>query len=191
MNQNLSDQWDVPYQNGKEFSSITGPTLDKILSYFPQNVPKTCLDIGCGTGQTSRELWHRGFSVLSIDASALAINLAQKRTHLQPPELEYQQLDIETQQLKGTYSLIFCKLVYALIKDRSAFLEKIEQLLRPAGMFVIISPSQELVPEDKRAIATDHVQALSLLEKHFSLEAYQDINMMVYICKNKPQSDLK
>jgi len=162
-------KWSRIYSQGRDFRLISSQEIDSFLAYLPANSPKTCLDIGCGTGQLSRELFHRGLTVTGIDASANAIKRAAQLTvH---PNLSYIHLDIEqatTSQLAhpASYGLITCKLVYAFIQNKPAFLEKVRGLLNPNGIFVVITPRVDDVEPDKRAIAVDD-SAIHLLEKTF------------------------
>lgn len=55
--------WSRPYDQGRDFRPISTPELDKPLSFVKPTAPKTALDIGCGTSQLTRELYHRGYTI--------------------------------------------------------------------------------------------------------------------------------
>jgi SAM-dependent methyltransferase len=62
-------------------------------SYIPP-IPCSVLDIGCGTGQTSRHLASRGRNVVAIDLSPVLIDYA--RSHSNGARIEYITADITT-----------------------------------------------------------------------------------------------
>jgi cyclopropane fatty-acyl-phospholipid synthase-like methyltransferase len=64
--------------------------------------PKTILDVGCGTGKTTVYLHKRGFEVLGIEASHLAIR------HSERPDLIRQHDLRQALDLKRYFDLIWC-----------------------------------------------------------------------------------
>lgn len=185
-NGSLAKNWDDAYVAGRDFTLISGDSITQILAYLPKGSEKTCLDIGCGTGQLSRELYHRGFKVLGVDASSEAICIAKERSIATPPsDLDYKQLDIEKSTISKRFSLITCKLVYAFIKHKSDFLEKIARTLEPNGIFVIITPLDETTPPEKQAIAVNHQRTMDELSEYFTVNSYEDNQLGVYICKHR------
>ncbi len=181
----IDPHWSKLYADNRDFTLISGNTISSVLTYFPKNKTKSCLDIGCGTGQLSRELYHRGFKVLGIDASSKAIEIARSRSIIKPPHIKYSQLDIEKDVIEGTFSLITCKLVYAFIQNKPFFLQRISKLLDPGGIFVIITPLYEDVTPEKENIAVNHEITLTELNTFFDVEHYRDSGFTVYICKVK------
>ena len=144
--------WSSYYSRGKDFRPITASALTRLLSFVDDAAPRTNLDIGCGTGQLTRELYHRGYSCFGVDVSAKAIEVARSLTVRD--ELEYRHGDIEADiinnALRQAYGLITCKFVYAFIKDKTRFLASIAQLLVDRGSFVIMTPLVGDVPSDKK-----------------------------------------
>lgn len=169
MNSTTDRHWSRYYTQGKDFKLIAAHTIDNFLHYRDPAAPKTCLDIGCGTGQLGRELWHRGYSVIGIDIAAEAIERARSLTKL-PEGLIYQHFDIEqddsTTLALQPYGLIVCKFVYAFMQDKSAFLQRVASLLDSNGIFVVITPLAEYVLPEKRDIAVGE-QELALLRQYF------------------------
>ena len=57
--------------------------LKKLFTYFRKNPQKfknkTILDIGCGMGMDSRQLYKCGFDVTAIDLTEIAIKIARER----------------------------------------------------------------------------------------------------------------
>lgn len=172
------DYWSDLYDTGRDFTLITSKSLSKVLSYADSSLAKTCLDIGSGTGQLTRELYHRGYVCGGIDISTSAVKIAQSLTVMPQDHLWYRHFDIEqddVDKLPGQqYSIITCKLVYAFIKDKPAFLQKIKRLLAPGGIFVVITPHADDTPAERRNIAVNN-NDLALLSSNFNqLALYKD-----------------
>lgn len=157
MNNTIDTHWSNYYDQGKDFTLISQQEITRFLMYADESLPKTCLDIGCGTGQLTRELYHRGYACTGVDASASAVKTAKALTIASGNQLSYIHSDFETavsnQLLNQKYSLVACKLVYAFVKDKQAFLQGVKELLAENGLFVIITPLQEDTPIEKRGIA--------------------------------------
>ena len=185
MQNDIMSHWDSYYQTEADFIYIHQPGLDRLLKHLDHALPKHCLDIGCGTGQLSRELFHRGFSVIGVDASDKAIQIAQNASVYTARGLEYYHLDFENEVVptSDTFSMITCKLVYAFITNKPAFLQKVATLLRENGVFVIITPTKEHVPPEETNIAVEVGETLAELQQHFTVSQYEFRKLTYFICK--------
>lgn len=180
--------WNKNYSNGMDYRAISQRDIDTILGYLPSTSKKNhCLDVGCGTGHLTRELWHRGFIPTGIDISENAINLAKSYTVLQGTEITYRIFDLETQDANeftnSTFELITCKLVYAFISDKVTFLTSIKKLLDENGVFVILTPLLDQVPKEKIHIAVDYNKTIAELKRFFKVETKKDDTQVMFICK--------
>ncbi len=185
---NTANDWSNYYSSGKDFVLINGHVITKILSYVDSNLAKSCLDLGCGTGQLTRELYHRGYTCLGLDMSEKAIEIAVASTN--HSGLEYRCLDFENEPgnqslLEGkTYSLVTCKLVFAFIQNKEQFLHNVKKVTDQNGVFAIITPTYTS-SKDESPIAVDYKTTLKLLEDNFSsvveVEMPKDLNC--FICK--------
>jgi tellurite methyltransferase len=103
------------------FAAVEGKpardTLLKALLLFEKESPadRLAIDLGCGSGRDTLELLARGWRVLAIDSSPLAIELLRQKVpneHL--PRLEtrvtgFEGLTLPTAQLvNASYALPFC-----------------------------------------------------------------------------------
>jgi len=167
----LDTYWSELYDSGRDFTLTTSETLTKILSFTDPSLPKTCLDIGCGTGQLTRELYHRDYQCVGVDAATSAIKIAKSLTVAPREQLNYVRLDVEQGELSElpsqSYSFITCKLVFAFIKNKPDFLMKVKELLSPGGIFVVITPHIDDVLKERRGIAIDDAE-LALLSANFN-----------------------
>ena len=166
--------------------------ITKFLSYADSEAPNTALDIGAGTGQLTRELFHRGYKCVGVEASASAVKLAKSLTVMPQDSMSYHHFDIEKDNLKdlshAPYGLITCKLVYAFIKDREAFLDRVSSILAPNGLFVVITPLPEDVPIEKQNIAVPP-EAMNILAESFDQVAlYREFGLTYFIGKPKTKT---
>lgn len=75
-----SIDWNRAYTNGVDYKRIEPSDIDRLLKGIPLARGKTLLDVGCGTGLLTREMFHRGFDVTGIDSSSEAILAARRRS---------------------------------------------------------------------------------------------------------------
>lgn len=177
------DHWNHAYLAGHDFSVLKTGHITKMLEYVHTD-NKNALDIGCGTGQLTRDLYHRGFRVTGIDLAESAVQLARSATTVGDDLLTYRQLDIErdnTDTLPFPFGLITCKNVYAFITDKPAFLQRIKQLLAADGTFLIISPLTDSVDTSRQHITVDFDTTIQELKRVFSsVKTYTDAAGLTY-----------
>ena len=75
----MTKTWNEAYTNHHDYQQLSTHQVGK-LCHVARSAPKTALDIGCGTGQLARDLYHRGYQVTGIDISTEAISQAQAST---------------------------------------------------------------------------------------------------------------
>ncbi|PSO43287.1 hypothetical protein BRC19_01330 [Candidatus Saccharibacteria bacterium QS_5_54_17] len=185
MPQETKSFWDSMYDSGRDYRFIKNQTLRQIIETADID-GNNVLDIGCGTGQLTRELYHLGFSVTGIDISPEAIKAAKSASKY----IDYREMDFESDPTgklgTGKFDLITCKLVFAFVKNPEEFIEQVKKLLRNNGAFVIITPTLEQVEEEKQAIAVNHEKTHGLLESTFaSVSYFTSDNLTVYITHPK------
>lgn len=182
----VDESWSKCYAAGRDFRMIPASSISSFLT-GSTTTNKRCLDIGCGTGHLTRELYHRGFHVIGIDASRKAIEIAQSLTMVSGEQLKYIHFDIEHDDLDALpwqpYGLITCKLVYAFIKDKQSFLRRVGQMLEREGLFVIITPIPTQVPPEKINIAVNFSHTLAELRTYFQkVNSYDRDGLTYFIC---------
>ncbi|HWZ66004.1 MAG TPA: class I SAM-dependent methyltransferase [Patescibacteria group bacterium] len=77
MQQNTDQHWSNLYDQGRDYLLASHQAISKYLERVDPPAPKTVLDIGCGTDQLTRELYHRGYRVVGVDVSTSAISTAR------------------------------------------------------------------------------------------------------------------
>lgn len=191
MNKTTDQYWSEYYEDGRDFLPTTTVDLDRFLASVSPSVSSehnTALDIGCGTGQLTRELHHRGFRVLGVDASTSAIATARRATTASKATLRYLRRDVERDGIDRTlplapYNLVTCRYVYAFIKRKRPLLAGIASVLLPGGAFVLITPLIGSVPPHKRSIAVDANETCALLAEFFSVSSYEQAGDGYYVCR--------
>ncbi len=161
--------WDQAYKEGRDYATLGASSLTFIIEKLDKESPNTALDIGCGTGQVCRDLFHRKFDAVGIDISQEAIKQAKESSGYIGRGINFSQCNAETESLpRGKYGLIICKDTYAFFKDKNAFLKSVLNIMHPNGMFVIISPSADQMPLAKKHITVDHAKTMKMLGTFFS-----------------------
>lgn len=179
----IKSYWDECYMDGRDFRILLHESITRLLSYVDSDAEKTCLDIGCGTGQLTRELIHRGYRCTGIDVSPKAIGIASSLTV--SGKARYVCLDIEqdTWQLLRQYGLITCKYVYAFISNKRSFLQEVAKHLKEGGIFFMVTPLAHDVPIEKRSIAVDFEQTMAELQGVFStVDTFLDQGATCFVC---------
>ncbi len=185
MSKNIN--WNTRYDNGNDYIAATTQDINYLISHANLDAPKTALDIGCGTGQLCRELFHRGYKVAGVDVSSSAIGIAKQSTLTPTTDLEFILGNIEGDDsityTLAPYGLITCRLVITFIQDKDALLQKVHSLLDGKGVFIVINPHPDYLPKEKQGITTPHKDMLNILEGYFRVESFERNKDYYYICR--------
>ncbi len=133
--------------------------------------PGRALEVGCGTGTNAIFLASRGFDVLGVDVSPIAIDMARaKLTH--PLRCRFETLDFLDAPPPGPVDFVFdrgCFHVFDDAETRSRFAARVAAALVPGGQWLSLSGSTEGPPRDSgppRRTARDLINAV---EPHLEL----------------------
>lgn len=125
-----SDRWLAYYELTR--SQPPRPHLLQALEWLPADLPKTAIDMGCGTGRDTFHLLEQGFRVSAFDAepAALARN-ARHKPGLNPVLAEFHTFDYHPASLiNASSSLFFCEAVHF-----DDVWHHIRHSLHPRGLF--------------------------------------------------------
>ena len=102
-------------------------------------IPRTLLDVGCGSGHTLHYLNWRLYRTqfTGIDLSGEAIRLAQRRM----PNADFFQTDLESWEYKYQFEMILLMGVIQHLPDLKESLSKIQQLKSKLGVVYIETPN--------------------------------------------------
>ncbi len=90
------------------------------------------IDVGCGTGELTRQLADRGASVVGIDAAEPMIAKAR----MQFPDLDLRVADITTVELPERFDAIFSNAVLHWVTDYDPAIRQMKKHLKPGGRLV-------------------------------------------------------
>lgn len=181
----IDEKWSEAYDGGKDFRPLFPAELKRIFTLLPSDLGKRHhLDIGCGTGGLTRDLFHRGYTSTGIDPSSSAIECAKAATVYLGRGIDYIHDDFENVDLpQDSYSLITCKLVYAFLQDKSKCIEKVHDLLTPVGNFILITKLHDS-EETATPISVDKRELRSRLDGSFSKVQEIDLEWSTcFVCR--------
>ncbi|MFD7003042.1 methyltransferase, FxLD system [Streptomyces mirabilis] len=155
----VRDQWQQHYADGKGFRQLGERERALLAERTP--VPDgggRALEVGCGAGDLAVYLASIGYAVDAVDFADSALARAQDE-HADAVGVRWIRLDIERDDSaelhEDGYDLITMRLMYPFLRDRSRVLHALGERLRPGGALVIITPTTEHTPEERRDIALD------------------------------------
>ena len=102
------------------------------------------LDIGCGVGTLDFYLANKGFKVLGIDISKKAVEACRKNARVLGlgDRLNFERLNFPEEKPLEKFSLVICSEVLEHLKNDKKAVEVIFDLLRPGGIVIFSTPSQ-------------------------------------------------
>ncbi len=142
------EEWEERYRSGETPWDVGEP--DRHLMEIVDSgrvAAGRALEVGCGTGTNAHWLAERGFSVVAVDLSPLAIEQAKRRPAPESGSLELRALDFLTDEVPGApFDFVFdrgCFHVFDEAAERVRFAERVAAVLAPGGMWVSLIGSTE------------------------------------------------
>lgn len=144
--------WNDRYASG-DLPWDTGEPDEHLVAFVSRGrvASGPALDIGCGTGTNALWLAQRGFDVLGVDVSPLAIDQARTKLSSAAPRCRFEVHDFLADPLKGSFSLVFdrgCFHLFDEAEDRARFASRVAELLAPDGVWLSLLGSTEGPPRD-------------------------------------------
>lgn len=118
------------YDESHSFVSKYG---EGILSYLDPKPGETILDLGCGTGDLTNEIFLSGARVIGVDNSAEMIVAAKSKF----PEIEFQQMDARKVHFDFQFDAIFSNAVLHWIPQKREVIERMYALLKEDGKIIL------------------------------------------------------
>lgn len=115
-------------------------TLHDTRKYLKKEA--TVLEVGCGTGTTALKLAGSVKSIMATDISSNMIAIAQEKAKKQKIEnVHFVQSTLFDESLKkGSFDAILAFNVFHLMEDAQAAMKRINELLKPNGIFISKTP---------------------------------------------------
>jgi SAM-dependent methyltransferase len=129
---NWNEKWRV-----QDLDGFMQRQLDIALHWVRGLGPNaSVLELGCGTGWLVRELHSRiGSRVTGIDLSPAAIEVAKQHC----PSGRFFSGDFGSESVNGRYDAVVSADVIAHVPDQQKFADRVAQLLRPGGLFILMT----------------------------------------------------
>jgi 2-polyprenyl-3-methyl-5-hydroxy-6-metoxy-1,4-benzoquinol methylase len=111
-----------------------------VQPWAPKN--GNAIELGCGTGPLTRWLAKSGFKTTGVDVSKTAVRMAREQS--KTFTIDYRVADICTKNVRSFGKFDLCmdgRFFHGItnLKDRSAVLENVSHLLKPNGIFILMS----------------------------------------------------
>ncbi|MFE5142950.1 methyltransferase, FxLD system [Streptomyces fagopyri] len=162
--------WSKHYSDGHNFNRLSTEEKRLLAEHAPAPKGGRALDVGCGTGELAAFLTSLGYTVDGVDFAEGAVERARAE-HEETPGARWLCLDVENDDLeplagKG-YDLITLRLAVAFFPNATATLLRLAESLTEDGRLVVITPTTEHTPAERRRIALDEDQ-IAVLTDPFS-----------------------
>ncbi|WP_101947271.1 bifunctional 2-polyprenyl-6-hydroxyphenol methylase/3-demethylubiquinol 3-O-methyltransferase UbiG [Mycobacterium sp. 3519A] len=133
------EHWEQRYaERDKRWSGRVNVRLAEIVSSFP---PGHALDLGCGEGADAWWLAERGWTVVAVDISDIALQRAAAGAEERgvSDRIRFEQCDLSQSFPDGTFDLISAQFLHSMIPfDRPKVLRRAATAVRPGGALVIV-----------------------------------------------------
>lgn len=139
--------WNQHYASGNTPWDGTDPAPELVALAEQGRLPRgRALDIGCGTGACVRYLASRGYEVVGVDVSPLAIERAKALGGASSAAVALGVGDFLAAPPQGPFDLVFdrgCFHVFDAAADRARFAERVAGCLAPTGLWLSLIGSTE------------------------------------------------
>ncbi len=125
---------DVERRDNSEYPAWKREERQHFLSFLQQEGKTSLLEIGAGTGRDSQFFHQHGLKVISTDLSPEMVKRCQQKG-LTAYVMDFLHLDFPPGSFDAIYS--FNCLLHVPAQDLPAVLQKIQGLLKPAGLFYL------------------------------------------------------
>ncbi|GAA2651527.1 hypothetical protein GCM10010400_03670 [Streptomyces aculeolatus] len=162
-------RWDGWYRERRAIDRlVTDAESDRFTQHMRPRSGATVLDVGCGIGSFSRQLFRWGYDVLGLDFSPAAIQIARGQgieKRLQYGVHDFDAAAIPPALQPGSLDVVVCRNVLPFI-DHPRFMGDVRRWLRPGGqLYVLVRvwPERGAEPDDRpwqRGFTEEQVQDL-------------------------------
>ena len=183
-----ADQYDLLYQD-KDYASACD-MLTAVFRRYGHAQVRTVLDLGCGTGNHSWPLAHRGYEVTGVDRSAAMLDRARGKASLErlgdraPGFVQGDVQDVDLQRRFDAVLMMFAVLGYQLTNDDvTEALATVRRHLNPGGLFVCdvwYGPAVLAIRPGERVKTTSTPDGTVIRAASTSLDPYRHLAEVTY-----------
>lgn len=134
------------------FSNETKKIIKDIMSQPWAPKGGRAIELGCGTGPIIRWICQRGFSGVGIDVSKTAITMAKEQSNGYDVRFKCSDVYNLHRARLGKFDLVVdghCYHCITNVNDRKNFLQTAYNILKPGGVFVLLSMCTPLDPKSR------------------------------------------
>ncbi len=130
----ISSKYDLQVKNKYEQTYIN--TIKKTRNYLKET--DVALDYACGTGITTVELARDVKQIYAIDISQDMINIAKEKSQKNNiSNIKYDVTDVfDEKYSKESFDVLMAFNILYFIKDTNSVIKRINELLKPGGVFI-------------------------------------------------------
>ncbi len=124
----------------------TGITPPELYAFLDSHPPGRALDLGCGTGTNAITMTRRGWQVVGVDVSKLAIRLARKKARRAGFSIAFYQEDVtKLGFLAEPFDLVLdIGCFHSLsVQARARYAAQLKRLVKPAGTYMLYAWLQD------------------------------------------------
>jgi len=154
------------YYLKRENSRAFKVEIKEIISLLNPKKSDRILEIGCGSGVLLKELEKYKCSIIGIDVSKEAIEMAKKNTSISKLILSStDKLDFDN----NSFDKIICQHIVEHLNNFDIVLEELKRILKNNGCLIIVTPNINY-PDNNLFYDPDHKHIFSLFELKKILE---------------------
>lgn len=192
----IKEQMNIIY-NSMDLDSIpwnieTPPEILRDLMKSKYLSPGKVIELGCGVGNYIRYFSGMGFDATGVDISEKAIDIARELAQKAGVTCEFIAADVrgDMSEIKNKYDFVYdWELLHHIYpEDRNKYIENVQKLLKPDGLYMSVSFSEEseqfggLAKYRKTPIGTvlyfsNEAELESLFSRLFWVEEMKTINI--------------
>ncbi len=154
-----------------------------LLSQIPAGV-RTILDVGCGSGYTSKRLADMGYKVSCVSPSPV---LSAKVRELMGDACKIYECKFEDLQTEDKYDLVLFSESFQYIKVRMSLAKTLE-ILNPGGYLLVCDVFRKDVEQDQKGVGGGHL--LSRFYSQASTSSFEQVKDIDITNQTMPNMDL-
>ncbi len=134
------NDWNSIYNERGILQKEASETVIEAVNFFKQELVRTVLDLGCGTGRHTAYLLEEGFQIYGCDSSETALELAMDAL----PTVNFETCNMTSLPYGNSFfDAVICNHViqHGTIAEIKAAISEIDRILRKGGLLFLVAVS--------------------------------------------------